>query len=75
MTAIRAVPRVLPYSECPFAATSVDRLVGRPADRLRDEVREYFRGVTTCTHLNSLIRAIADPLEQALTHGAGPELR
>lgn len=75
VTAIRAVPRVLPYNECPFAATSVDRLVGQPADRLRDEVREYFRGVTTCTHLNSLIRAIADPVEQAITHGAGPELR
>ncbi len=67
-----AVPRVLPWVECPVAAASADRLVGQPVDGVRDFVRSSLRGTSTCTHLNDLLRSLgdiailADDLEQTL---------
>lgn len=59
-TTCRAVPRVLPWAECPVAAASADRLVGRPAKAVRDFVRSDLRGISTCTHLNDLLRSLGD---------------
>ena len=58
--AITAVPRVLPWRECPKACSSVGRIVGRPIGSVRDQVRSTFRGVTTCTHLNDMLSDLAD---------------
>ena len=58
--AITAVPRVLPWRECPRACNSVGRIVGRPIGTVRDQVRSTFRGVTTCTHLNDMLSDLAD---------------
>lgn len=55
-----AVPRVLPWVECPVAAASADRLVGQPIDAARDYVRRELRGTSTCTHLNDLLRSLGD---------------
>ena len=55
-----ATPRVLPWFECPEAAASAGRLAGRPLDSLRPGVRAEFLGATTCTHLNDMLRALAD---------------
>ncbi len=55
-----ATARVLPWSECPKAATSGERLVGRRVDTLRSFVRQRLVGTTTCTHLNDLLRSLAD---------------
>jgi hypothetical protein len=55
-----AVPRVLPWYECPQAAASAARLVGRTLDALRPAVRAEFLGPTTCTHLNDTFRALED---------------
>ncbi len=55
-----ATPRVLPWSECPEAAGSADRLVGRTLDGLRAGVRAEFLGTSTCTHLNDALRALED---------------
>jgi hypothetical protein len=55
-----AVPRVLPWSECPEAAASASRLDGLNVDELRERVSKEFRGTTTCTHLNDLLRSLAD---------------
>ena len=55
-----AVPRVLPWVECPVAAASADRLVGRHVSSVRDIVRAEFRGTSTCTHLNDLLRSLGD---------------
>jgi hypothetical protein len=55
-----AVPRVLPWVECPVAAASADRLVGRRVDDVRDFVRSSLRGRSTCTHLNDLLRSLGD---------------
>jgi Protein of unknown function (DUF2889) len=55
-----AVPRVLPWVECPVAAASADRLAGTAIDEVRDRVRAEFRGTSTCTHLNDLLRSLGD---------------
>src|SRR5205085_1512577 len=58
--AAEATPRVLPYVECPTAAASAPRLVGRRLDQIRDLVRKEFVGTSTCTHLNDLLRSLED---------------
>jgi hypothetical protein len=63
-----ATPMVLPWPECPTAAGSAHRLVGQPIASVRNLVRSEFRGTTTCTHLNDLLRSLADvvPLARAV---------
>jgi hypothetical protein len=55
-----AVPRALPWTECPQAAGSVERLVGLDVRDLPALVRREFTGITTCTHLNDTMRSLAD---------------
>jgi hypothetical protein len=55
-----ATPRALPWPECPQAAASASRLEGQPVGELRDFVRQDLSGTTTCTHLNDLLRSLAD---------------
>jgi hypothetical protein len=59
-TSCSAVPRVLPWVECPVAAASADRLTGQPVADVRDFVRSSLRGTSTCTHLNDLLRSLGD---------------
>ena len=54
------VPRVLPHRECPLAAASARTAVGRPVEGLRESVSLDFFGPSTCTHLNDLLRGLAD---------------
>ncbi|MGO4201706.1 DUF2889 domain-containing protein [Rhodococcus sp. TAF43] len=55
-----ATPRVLPWFDCPGAVASAGRLVGMAVAEVEARVRREFRGVDTCTHLNDLLRSIAD---------------
>lgn len=55
-----AEPVVLPWRECPAAAASAGRLDGRRPSELRELVGREFRATTTCTHLNDLLRSLAD---------------
>jgi hypothetical protein len=57
---IAAAADVLPWRECPGAVASAGRLAGMPAADLRRHVREQFTGTTTCTHLNDVLRGLAD---------------
>jgi hypothetical protein len=57
---ISATPHALPWVECPVAAASAERLVGRPVSDLRSYVRTDFTGISTCTHLNDQLRSLAD---------------
>lgn len=57
---VRATAQVLPWDECPAAAASARRLDGRAPAELRDLVRREFRGTSTCTHLNDLLRSLGD---------------
>jgi len=60
ITRAAATPRVLPWLECPPAADSAQRLVGRTLNDLRPLIRAEFRGVSTCTHLNDQMRSLTD---------------
>jgi len=55
-----ADPRVLPYRECPAAAANINRLVGTPLKDFRNEVLDQLPGTLGCTHLNDVLRALAD---------------
>lgn len=55
-----ATPRSLPWAECPEAALSATRLEGRLAGELRSFVLRELRGTSTCTHLNDLLRSLAE---------------
>lgn len=57
---IEARADVLPWRECPGALGSAARLVDRPLTDLRPWVRETFVGTSTCTHLNDVLRGLAD---------------
>lgn len=60
IVALDADAPVLPWTECPRALTSVPRLVGASTDDLRARVRSELTGTSTCTHLNDVLRSLAD---------------
>jgi hypothetical protein len=55
-----ATPRVLPWQECPGAVASAERIMGMTLQELHFRVRQELFGTTTCTHLNDLLRSVAD---------------
>lgn len=57
---VEAIPRVLPYSECPLAAPNASWLVGTDITALRTEVLERLRSSDCCTHLNDALRSLAE---------------
>ena len=60
IAAIEARADVLPWKECPAAIGSAGRLVGHTLAGLRTHVRQTFTGTSTCTHLNDVLRGLAD---------------
>jgi len=60
LVSIRAVPLILPFAECPGASGNVDRLVGQNVADLRECVPEILASTLGCTHLNDVLRALAD---------------
>jgi Protein of unknown function (DUF2889) len=58
ITALEAVPRVLPFPECPSAARQAEALCGLAIGALSTSVRETLTGVASCTHLNDLLRSV-----------------
>ena len=54
-----AQARTLPWPECPNALASATRLAGEPIAGLRAKVHADFRGTSTCTHLNDVLRSLA----------------
>lgn len=52
--------RVLPWAECPGAVASAQGVVGVRIEELPARVRRELVGPTTCTHLNSTMRSLAD---------------
>jgi hypothetical protein len=71
---IEATADVLPWRECPAAIDSARRLVGHSLADLRPWVRETFIGTSTCTHLNDVLRGLADvgPLLDELARRSTP---
>ncbi|MCU1401535.1 MAG: hypothetical protein JWN62_4644 [Acidimicrobiales bacterium] len=65
VVACTATPRVLPFVECPEAAASARRIVGRTVIGLRPSVRADLTGASTCTHLNDMLRELEDAVTLA----------
>ncbi len=57
---IEVDPRVLPWQACPGAVASAQRVVGVSVDDLARHARTELVGVSTCTHLTSTLRCLAD---------------
>jgi hypothetical protein len=60
ITDISAQPRVLPWPECPAAAPHVAQLVGMPVGGFRTSVQGTLRELEACTHLNDMLRCLAE---------------
>lgn len=59
LTAINAIPHLLPFRECPSAVHNLTRLLGSTAEELRARVSVELRKTNGCTHLNDAARALA----------------
>jgi hypothetical protein len=57
---VTAVPRVLPYAECPGAAPNASWMAGTDLRTMRSEVLQRLRNADCCTHLNDGLRALAE---------------
>ncbi len=57
---VDAVPRVLPYVECPGAAPNASWMAGTALRDLRTAVLERLRATNCCTHLNDGLRSLAE---------------
>jgi hypothetical protein len=60
LESVEAVPRVLPYPECPLAADNSSRMVGTALRAMRTEVLGQLRSIDCCTHLNDALRSLAE---------------
>lgn len=53
-------PMTLPYAQCPSAAPHAQKLVGQSIGQNRKLVLDYFKGPAGCTHLNDMLRSLAE---------------
>lgn len=60
LTSLSPDPRVLPYNECPAAVNNAQQLVGTPLARLRSTVLDRLGRTNGCTHLNDMLRSLAE---------------
>lgn len=60
LVSIQALPLILPFRECPGASVKIGRLVGQNVGDFRDQVLATLPGTLGCTHLNDVLRALAD---------------
>lgn len=51
---------ILPYAECPGSVLQIQRMVGRKVADLRESVSIELAGPLGCTHLNDVLRSLAD---------------
>lgn len=62
-------PRVLPYPECPGAVRATSKLIGEPVAELGTLVPEVLVNISSCTHLNDLLRSLSGVEALALALG------
>jgi hypothetical protein len=60
LLAIEITPHILPYNECPKAIPNTVRLLGGSLAEFRQKVPETLPGTAGCTHLNDVLRTLAD---------------
>jgi Protein of unknown function (DUF2889) len=57
---IEVDPRILPFVECPGAVAHAQRMLDAPLADLRTKVLETLPGTLGCTHLNDVLRSMAE---------------
>ena len=60
LLSVEVDPRVLPYGECVGAAPNAVRMQGAGLQGFRLGVPETLPGILGCTHLNDVLRSMAD---------------
>jgi hypothetical protein len=60
LLSVEADPRVLPFQECPGATPMLARTLGIELGRLRTQIPVLLPGILGCTHLNDVMRSMAD---------------
>jgi hypothetical protein len=60
LLSLQALPLILPFRECPGASIKASRMVGEPVGEFRQAVLDTLIGTIGCTHLNDVLRALAD---------------
>ena len=60
LSTIEATPGTLPYSECRAAPVNIVTLTGLPLNSLREEVLARLHKSFGCTHLNDMLRSLAE---------------
>ncbi|WP_374526915.1 DUF2889 domain-containing protein [Novosphingobium sp.] len=60
LLALQALPLILPYRECPGASVKATRMIGQNVTQFRGAVLETLPATLGCTHLNDVLRALAD---------------
>jgi Protein of unknown function (DUF2889) len=60
LRSVHAHPRVLPFPECQWAAPHVDLLIGLEVTSFRTEVQSTLFELKCCTHLNDMLRGLAE---------------
>lgn len=60
LLALQAWPLILPYRECPGASVKATRMIGHNVAHFRETVLEALPSTLGCTHLNDVLRALAD---------------
>jgi hypothetical protein len=60
LLSVTVTPRVLPFPECPAASQHATNLVGMGVDEFRETVANTLRGLECCTHLNDMLRGLAE---------------
>lgn len=60
LVGLTALPRILPFGECPAAVPRVAEVVGTTLPDRRDEVVARLHSMRGCTHLNDELRALSE---------------
>jgi hypothetical protein len=60
LISIVATPRVLPFPECQWAAPHAAQLKGTPVSSFRATVQQTLVELQACTHLNDMLRSLAE---------------
>ncbi len=51
---------MLPWQKCPGAVAGAEHIIGMTLHDLHFRARQETFGTSTCTHLNDLLRSVAD---------------
>jgi len=60
LTGLTVTPHILPFAECPGAVANAQRMLKIPLNDLRARVLDTLPGTLGCTHLNDVLRSMAE---------------